>query len=109
MRGYLFLVTDLLKFWYYEAPKEIIAFFASLNSAFFQMFAIPLLLKTYFKPLKNEYRKGLVGFSRAMGMAVKSFFIIGDLIILIPLLAFEILVVVLFLVFPILNILLLFT
>ncbi|HSW48407.1 MAG TPA: hypothetical protein VLG67_05005, partial [Candidatus Saccharimonadales bacterium] len=69
----------------------------------------PLFLRTFFKPLKNEYRQGLVGFSRAMGMFIKSFFIIGDLLILIPLLAFEVLATVLFLAFPLMSVWLLFT
>ncbi len=67
------------------------------------MFALPLFLRTFFKPLKNEYRQGLVGFSRAMGMIIKTFFIIADVILLIPLLVFEIVVLVLFLAFPILT------
>lgn len=108
MQNYLFLPLDFLKFWFFEAPREIIVFFASLNRAFFQMFALPLFLRTFFKPLKNEYRQGLVGFSRAMGMAIKSLFIIADLIILIPLLCFEILVLVSFLAFPIVTVWILF-
>ncbi len=108
MKSYLFLPLTFLKFWYFDAPSEIIGFFASLNKAFFEAFALPLFLKTFFKPLKNEYRQGLVGFSRGMGMFVKTFFIIADLVILIPLLCFEILVFVLFLAFPIMTLGLLF-
>lgn len=72
------------------------------------MFALPLFIKTFFKPLKNEYRQGLVGFSRGMGMVVKTFFILADIIILIPLLAFEAMVLVLFIAFPVLTVLILF-
>jgi hypothetical protein len=108
MKRYLFLPFDFLKFWFFDAPREIIAFFASLNQSFFQLFALPLFLRTFFKPLKNEYRPGLVGFSRGMGMFVKTFFIIADLIILIPLLALEVLTLVLFITFPILTVWILF-
>jgi hypothetical protein len=108
MKRYLFLPFDFLKFWFFDAPKEILEFFASLNRSFFQLFALPLFLRTFFKPLKNEYRPGLVGFSRGMGMFVKTFFIIADLIILIPLLAFEVLTIVLFITFPILTVWILF-
>ena len=108
MNSYLFLPFGFLRFWYFECLFEIIGYFSSLNKAFFQMFALPLFLRTFFKPLKNEYRQGLVGFSRAMGMAIKTFFIFADLIILIPLLVIEILVVVLFLAFPVMTVMILF-
>lgn len=108
MKRYLFLPIDFLKFWFFDAPREIIGFFSSLNKAFFQLFALPLFLKTFFKPLKNEYRQGLVGFSRAMGMFVKSFFILADIIILIPLLVFEVVTLILFVSFPIMTVWILF-
>jgi hypothetical protein len=108
MKRYLFLPFDFLKFWFYEAPREIIGFFASLNKSFFELFALPLFIKTYFKPLKNEYRQGLVGFSRAMGIFIKTILIIVDLIILIPLLIFEVLTLLLFVTFPVLTIWILF-
>lgn len=108
MKRYLFLPFDFLKFWFFDAPWEIINFFASVNKSFFQMFALPLFIKTFFKPLKNEYRQGLVGFSRAMGMFIKSLFILADIIILIPLLILELLVLVLFIAFPIMTIGILF-
>lgn len=108
MNRYLFLPLDFLKFWYLESPREIIGFFASLNNAFFQLFSLPLYLRTFFKPLKNEYRQGLVGFSRGMGIALKTILIMVDIIILIPLLFIELLTLFFFLAFPILTILMLF-
>jgi len=108
MSNYLFLPFDFLKFWYFDSPREIIGFFDSLNNSFFQLFSLPLFLRTFFKPLKNEYRQGLVAFSRGMGMVIKTFFIIADVIILIPLLAIEALVLILFLAFPIMTLSLLF-
>src|SRR5579864_5977669 len=80
--NYLTLPVVLFKFWFLESPVALFKFFVSFNNAFFQLFSLPLLLSTYFKPLKNEYRQGLVGFSRAMGMFVKTFFIAADLAIL---------------------------
>lgn len=47
------------------------------------------MLKTFFKPLKNEYRKGLVGFSIVMGIFVKTILIAIDLIIFIGLIFLE--------------------
>jgi hypothetical protein len=66
------------------------------------------LLQTFFKPLKNEYRKGLVGFSIAMGIVVKSFLIVADLAMLFLLVLFEITIFVAFVLFPVATIALLF-
>ncbi len=108
MNSYLSLPLVFLKFWFFDAPKEIVAFFASLNRAFFQMLSLPLLLRTFFKPLKNEYRKGLVGFSRGIGIVVKTFLIIVNLVVLVPLLFFEITSVILFVLFPVMTVVILF-
>lgn len=105
---YLGLPLIFLKFWYLEAPRGLISFFISLNNAFLQLFSLPLLVKTYFLPWKNEYRKGLVGFSIAMGMFIKTFVIIADAFLLFALLMFEAIFMVSFIVWPIGIILLLF-
>jgi len=97
-----------LRFWFLESPVALFYFFASLNGAFFQLFSLPLLLRTYFKPLKNEYREGLVGFSRVMGITIKTFFILMDLVILFFLLSVEISIFVAYVFFPIATIALLF-
>ena len=104
---YLGLPIIFLRFWFLEAPRGLISFFASLNNAFLQLFSLPILLKTYFKPWKNEYRKGLVGFSIAMGMFVKTLVILADSLLLVALLAFEAVFMVSFIFWPIGIILLL--
>jgi len=86
----MLLPVEFLKFWFWSAPLELVAIFASLNSAFLQLFSLPLLVKTYFKPWKNEYREGLVGFSIGMGIFIKTFVIAADLIILLALISLEI-------------------
>src|SRR6266480_5761475 len=99
--NYLFLPTLLLKFWFIESPVALFKFFVSLNSAFFQLFSLPLLLRTYFQPLKNEYRQGLVGFSRAMGIFIKTFLIVADLLMFFLLITLEVVVFIGFLAIPI--------
>lgn len=106
MTAYLLLPYYFFVFWFVEAPREILLFFASLNKAFFQLFSLPLLLRTFFHPLKNEYRKGLVGFSIGMGIAIKSMLIIANLVLLIPLLLIELIFLVTFLAFPALTLML---
>ena len=83
-------------------------FFKSLNKAFFELFSLPLLIKTYFKPWKNEYRKGLIGFSGAMGIFIKSFVIIADLMLFMLLLFVEIFVFIAFIIWPFVTIYILF-
>jgi hypothetical protein len=101
MQGILLFPFVFLRFWYLEAPSNILRFFASLNKAFFGVFSLPLMLKTFFRPWKNEYRQGLVGFSIFMGMAIKSLFIFADLLLLIGLLICEIVMFLLFLILPV--------
>lgn len=99
----MLLPVEFLRFWFWNAPKEIVCFFGSLNSAFLQLFSLPLLVKTFFRPWKNEYREGLVGFSIGMGMFVKTFVIFADIILLIALVLFEICFVVGFMAWPIVS------
>ncbi|HVA96508.1 MAG TPA: hypothetical protein VND99_02545 [Candidatus Acidoferrales bacterium] len=106
--NYAALPVMFLKFWFLESPVALFKFFMSLNSAFLQLFSLTLLLRTFFKPLKNEYRAGLVKFSIAMGMVVKSFLIVADLAILVVLLTLEIGIFVAYVFFPIATIALLF-
>src|SRR5438045_7913032 len=106
--NYLTLPVMLLKFWFIESPVALFKFFASFNSAFFQLFSLPLLLQTYFKPLKNEYRQGLVGFSRAMGIVIKSFFIIVDILFFSLMLIVELTVLAIFLIFLIFTVFMLY-
>ena len=108
MNSYFFLPILFLKFWYINSACELFAYAVSLNRAFFKLFSLPLMIKTFFQPLKNEYRPGLVRFSRAMGMVVKSILIVVDVLILTFLLTIEVAVLAGFLAFPILTGLLLF-
>jgi len=73
----------------------------ALDKTFLGVFSLPLMLKTFFKPWKNEYREGLVGFSIFMGVVIKSLFILADLVLLVGLIAFEIVMFIGFLVWPV--------
>lgn len=104
MAAYLFLPLAFIKFWFLEAPIGIINYFSSLNKAFLQLFSLPLFVRTFFKPLKNEYREGLVGFSRVMGMIIKSVFIFIDLILFLFLVGVESVIVLTFFLLPFLSV-----
>ncbi|MBI2031488.1 MAG: hypothetical protein HYT08_02625 [Candidatus Levybacteria bacterium] len=105
---YLFLPLTFIKFWFIEAPQGIFAFFASLNNSFLKMVSLPILIRTYFRPWKNEYRKGLVGFSIAMGMFIKTFVITADILLFLALISLEIIFLLAFIFWPIGIILFLF-
>lgn len=94
------LLLNILKFWYLEAPKNILKLFLSLNKNFLGVFSLTLMLKTFFRPWKNEYREGLVGFSIFMGMLIKSLFILADLVLFAGLILVEIVLFIGFLVWP---------
>ena len=98
------LVFDFFKFWFIEAPVGLMEYFASLNTAAMKMLSLRLCLVTFFKPWKNEYRQGLVGFSICMGMMVKSTFVLFDLAVLLVLLALESLAIAVFLSWPIVTV-----
>ena len=108
MNSFLLLPVIFVKFWFVEAPLGLLGYFASFNHAFLQLFSLPLFLRTFFQPLKNEYRKGLIVFSRFMGMGVKSGIILIDLVLLIIILAIEALILIGFVTFPIGTVYLLF-
>ena len=108
MKHYTFLPVQILLFWYKDAPIALFGFFRSFNNAFFQLFSLPLLIRTFFKPLKNEYREGLVKFSIAMGIVVKSVLIFIDTLIFSVILFVEISSFVGFLFFPIATVVILF-
>lgn len=101
--GLILLPFYIIKFWYLEAPFKLLSYFWNLNRSFFNFFSLPLMIRTFFKPWKNEYRKGLVGFSIFMGIIFKTLFIIADFILFIFLIFFEIATFLLFLGFPILS------
>lgn len=104
MNNYLKLPLVFVKFWYYDALFELIRFFLSLNDSFIQLFSLSLFIRTYLKPVKNEYRQGLVGFSVATGIFLKTILITADLLIFAVLIAAELIVVFCFFFFPVATI-----
>lgn len=103
MSALISLPFIFLKFWFVEAPLAILKYYGSLNTSFLHFSSLLLMIKTFFKPLKNEYREGLVGFSIGMGIVVKTVFIFVDLFLFGLLLAVESLVMIIFILLPFLS------
>jgi len=97
----LTFLFSCITFWFLEAPVGLIKYFASLNGAFLNLFSIPILTRTFFKPLKNEYRQGNVEIAIILGIIIKGFIIVFDLALLGILIVLEIAAVAVFLIWPI--------
>jgi len=85
-----------------------VTFYSDVNKAFFQLFSLPLLVRTFFKPWKNEYRKEFVPVAIGIGMSVKTVVILADLILFLLLFSFEILSTLFIVWWPVLTIAILF-
>ncbi|OGY25399.1 MAG: hypothetical protein A2134_03180 [Candidatus Woykebacteria bacterium RBG_16_39_9b] len=86
--------------WFWQAPAKLIQILESLFKASLHMLSLGLLIKTFFKPLKNEYREGLVGISMFMGIVIKSLLIIFDLVFIVFFIGFEIVLFIAWILFP---------
>lgn len=91
---------DLLVFWYHDVGFGVIDFFVKLNSYLAKLFSVGLLLQTFFKPLKNEYRKGLVLFSIVFGIFIKTFLLSLVGFFFLILIIIELFIIALFFILP---------
>ncbi|MBP6913259.1 MAG: hypothetical protein KBC00_01465 [Candidatus Levybacteria bacterium] len=103
--SYPFLVV---LFWYKEGLLRLLLYFRSFDDYCIRLFSLHGLFSSYFKPLKNEYRKNLVLFSVFFGMVVKTFLIIVSLSILFIVLLFEGLLIFIYVLFPVLPLFIIF-
>ena len=75
MVAFLYYPLYLLLFWYKDVLGGLLNFFILFNRYTVSLLSLRLLVRTFFKPLKNEYRDGLVLFSVIFGMVIKSMLI----------------------------------
>ncbi|OIP57903.1 MAG: hypothetical protein COX79_02810 [Candidatus Levybacteria bacterium CG_4_10_14_0_2_um_filter_36_16] len=95
----------LVKFWYYDGFINLVTACFGLSLYLSRLFSLQLLVRSFLKPLKNEYRAGLVGFSIVLGIIVKSFLIVPILLILFTFLILETIFCMIYLAIPIFIIL----
>ena len=108
MQSYAIIGLHFLRFWFVEAPIGMAEYFMSFNVALLKFFSFRLLLSTYFRPWKNEYRDGLIGFSILMGMIFKGATLLFTLALLIVCCLLELTIIVAFILWPIATIWLVF-
>lgn len=92
MVAFFYYPFYLALFWYKTVIGGIFTFFIEFNRYTASLLSLPLLLHTFFRPLKNEYRDGLVLFSIVFGMLIKTALILISGIIIFALLLTEVLI-----------------
>lgn len=105
--GILSYPVLVVLFWYKDGLQEILHYFNAFNRYLLKLFSLQALVLTFFRPLKNEYRKNLVVFSILFGMCIKTFLIAASGFVIIFFLVLEVFLGILYVVLPFLPIVLL--
>lgn len=92
----------LVVFWYRHFFLGVVKKSFEVFSYAVNLLSVPLLIKMFFKPLKNEYREGLVLFSILMGIVVKTLILAVSIVVLFLVLSAFLIIDLLILVLPIL-------
>lgn len=66
------LPVNFILWWFTDNIRLIYKILSFIFLTIVHLFGYKSLFKTFFKPWKNEYREGLVGFSRLIGIFIKS-------------------------------------
>ncbi len=91
----------LFVFYFFDLPRMLLSKFRQINIYLYNLFSIPLLLRTFFQPLKNEYHEGLVLFSRFAGVFVKTALLLTSASVMLTVLLIEIILFVAIVTLPI--------
>lgn len=97
-----------LSFWFIEAPITLSENLVKLTLALEHFLSVTLMLKTFFRPWKNERRKGYVIHAIAIAATLRFFLITLDLFLLAAVLTLGALATLLFVALPLIGIFLLF-
>lgn len=103
------LILDLFYWWIYQTPANLVRFFKLYLSALNHQLSYTEIIKTFFKPWRGEYRKGLIGTAILMSVLVKTPVLLAETLILIVFLVFAVLVIVAWYLWPMVSMLLLVT
>jgi len=80
--GILLYPYFLVVFWYRVFLPGTVGKSVQVLDYFSNLLSFRILIVTFFKPLKNEYREDLVVFSRVVGIVVKTLIIVADSLVL---------------------------
>lgn len=98
--SFIFYPIFVILFWYVDIPLKALRFMHSLNLYILHLLSVPILVRTFFKPIKNEYHKGLILFSVFFGISVKSILIIVSLAVVLFMAVIECVLLAFYLVLP---------
>lgn len=96
----IFYPLFIILFWYVDIPLKALRFMHSLNLYVLHLLSVPILARTFFKPIKNEYHKGLIIFSIFFGISIKSILIVVSLAIVLLMAVIECIILAFYLVLP---------
>lgn len=94
------LPFEFIRWWLLESTVNLLKIMRFIFVYFYRELSINLLLKTYFKPWKNEYRQGLVRFALFMGIFLKTSFLLVDVLFFAVLATAEIAVLIVWVLLP---------
>lgn len=95
-----------LTFWFVEAPIHLAEDLYKLLLALEHFLSLTLMFKTFFRPWKNERRKGYVIHAIAIAATLRLFLIILDIFLLTTVLLGGVILILAFVALPVLAVLL---
>lgn len=102
------LAVFYLAFWFLAVPAKLFKNLIKFLRAAEHFFSLTLMLKTLFRPWKNERRPGYVAYAVGIAATVRFFLIIFDLFLLSAIFLLGIAGIIVFAAVPILSIFLIF-
>lgn len=75
------LPAMIVAFWLIEGPTKIATLMWIIIRSTANILSVPILIKTFFRPWKGEYRKGYVAIARGIGIIIRLFTLLIGLFI----------------------------
>lgn len=113
MRGETVIFPKLLvlyfTYWFFEVPKIFFSNLLKFASALEHFLSLTLMVKTFFRPWKNETRPGYYFYAVGISAVVKFLLILVDLVILFGVFVFGAIFILIFTFLPIVSLILILT
>lgn len=103
------LFSLFLSFWFIVAPKKLFASLVKLLLALEHFLSLTLMIKTFFRPWKNETRPGYYFYAILVAASAKLLLIVADFVILLAVLVLGAVLILGFVSLPVTSLVLIFT